>query len=214
VQRLNYRSLENSRNGDSAVKKRKTSNGEKRASAVVIEGTDTVSNVVPPSEAISGDVFAQLEFLKSKLHELESKVHDGHSSHASSSNSTPVSEKKPLDWEHITSSTQTESHNPTFIGINLYNDMNFNETINFYAGYAPVHVQDLARRYNHGPFSWLTLLKKVQNSMPNIKSLKSQGPRDNYCIRYPAILLPLHKLTKHRRCPRITHSTNPNSTHL
>lgn len=160
VQRLNYRSLENSRNGDSAVKKRKTSNGEKRASAVVIEGTDTVSNVVPPSEAISGDVFAQLEFLKSKLHELESKVHDGHSSHASSSNSTPVSEKKPLDWEHITSSTQTESHNPTFIGINLYNDMNFNETINFYAGYAPVHVQDLARRYNHGPFSWLTLLKK------------------------------------------------------
>lgn len=158
VQRLDFLS---SRHGDDgAIKKRKTSQGERKSDVGSIESVDISENVNPHPEANTGGVFAQLEFLKSKLHELESKMHDGNGTYQTSNNSTPATERKPLDWETITSSAHNDSSNPTFVGINPHNDTDPEETINFYAGYAPVHVQDLARRYNHGPFAWLTLLKK------------------------------------------------------
>lgn len=33
------------------------------------------------------------------------------------------------------------------------------ETINFYSGYTPIHIKDRSRRINHGPHSWLSLMK-------------------------------------------------------
>ncbi|KAI5970306.1 hypothetical protein CANMA_000658 [Candida margitis] len=145
---------------DVAVKKRKANGVEKRSSVAVNEGTGKPHDGTHHRESDDSGVFAQLEFLKSKLHELESKVHDDKLSRSSSHTSTPAVEKKPLDWESITSTKINDASNPTFVGINPYNESNPEETINFYTGYSPVHIQDIARRYSHGPFAWLTLLKK------------------------------------------------------
>lgn len=34
------------------------------------------------------------------------------------------------------------------------------ESINFYEGYASIHIRDNSKRQNYGPFSWLTLMRK------------------------------------------------------
>ncbi|KAI5958669.1 hypothetical protein KGF57_002514 [Candida theae] len=205
VQRLDARST--SYGEDGGIKKRKTSGEEemklKSSGSGHAMGLETGASpaVMSQTESKDGDgVFAQLEFLKSKLHELESKVHNRSGSPVASHTSPPAIEKKPLDWETISSSANNESSsNPTFIGINPFNDTNPGETINFYEGYAPVHVQDLARRYNHGPFAWLTLLKKDPAQSQIWKYLHSVRQENRKRIRQTPRAAQLPPLIHHFR---------------
>lgn len=48
--------------------------------------------------------------------------------------------------------------NLKFSGINPYG--NEDDTINFYDGYSSIHIRDMSRRLNHGPFSWLVITKR------------------------------------------------------
>ncbi|KAI5964309.1 uncharacterized protein KGF55_002251 [Candida pseudojiufengensis] len=132
------------------------------------------------------DVYAQLDFLKTKLKELETTViskdesssppkniqfipecHQFQQSNSttqplnlnSNTNTIPKPKPKPkqaFNWETYS----LNSSNQTLIGINPYNESKPQETISFFNDYSSIYMQDENRRYNHGPFTWLSFLKK------------------------------------------------------
>ncbi|CAI5760032.1 unnamed protein product [Candida verbasci] len=116
-----------------------------------------LSQITPqesPKITTPEDVQSQLSLLKEKIDEIESNL-------------------KPIKNNSV---NYNDLNNPTYIGINPYLDDN--EVINFYHGYQSVHVHDVIRRTNYGPFSWLSLLKKDPALLQQWNYL--QNYRDDY----------------------------------
>ncbi|KAI5956438.1 hypothetical protein KGF54_000913 [Candida jiufengensis] len=124
---------------------------------------------LPINSSNDNDVYSQLNFLKSKLKELETNItSQDKSSPASIEIIDPPLPPQPQTQPKKTKkkpifnfdSYSTNSSNSTFIGINPYNETTPKETMNFYSDYSSVYLQEINRRYNHGPFTWLSFLKK------------------------------------------------------
>lgn len=53
----------------------------------------------------------------------------------------------------------SDSDNPTYVGINPYDEKDPNEVLNLYDGYNPIQTNQ-NRQMNYGPYSWLSIMKK------------------------------------------------------
>ncbi|EMG46472.1 hypothetical protein G210_3279, partial [Candida maltosa Xu316] len=122
-------------------------------------------NINGNSNQMDPAVYLQLEALKERILELESCLNQQQQSPSSSSSSplslSTSSSKHPQPKETTVEELRNYSYFPDhniFVGINPYSSAE--ETINFYNGYNSIHVPDIARRYNFGPFAWLSILKK------------------------------------------------------
>lgn len=107
---------------------------------------------------------------QSELQELKHRIRELEASEPSRKRqklalpSTSISEVKSYKYN--------PEKNPTFVGINPYSDVN--ERINFYSGYNSIFITAVSRRYNSGPFSWLSIMKKDPALFHAWKYLKAQ----------------------------------------
>ncbi|WLF80844.1 hypothetical protein PVL30_004634 [Lodderomyces elongisporus] len=92
------------------------------------------------------------------------------------SSSEPV-HRPTLYWESLDA-----TNNQTYIGINPF-DESKNETMSFFDGYCAVYEQDIARRYNNGPFSWITIVKKDPAQNAIWKHLRAMNTEQKRLIR-------------------------------
>ncbi|RCK65799.1 Multidrug resistance regulator 1 [Candida viswanathii] len=106
---------------------------------------------------------SELQELKDKIRQLEASQSPAKRQKLESQSTTQA---------EVRSYKYDPQNNPTFIGINPYADDE--ETINFYKGYNSIFITAVSRRYNSGPFSWLSIMKKDPALLHAWKYLKAQ----------------------------------------
>lgn len=130
-------------------------------------------NGIPKTAADnSAHMVNELSLLKAKIRLLEAQIPASHlaASHTSLEASPVAGTFFRGSWPHDIHLPPLESFsgapkaaaNPTYVGINPYDEYDDEDTINFYEGYTPIHVKDNSRQMNFGPYSWLSILKKDQ----------------------------------------------------
>lgn len=123
--------------------------------------------------------FFVLQMLKDKVKEIETFLGNGidmEDDTISVEQNNLVSERTPYLGSNLSSSKETKDHcrdsmlrrtgescettsdYSTLAGINIVGSRQ--DLINFYEGYSSVHERLFLERLNHGPFSWLSLVKK------------------------------------------------------
>lgn len=118
----------------------------------------------------SKHMFSELSLLKAKIRLLEAQIPASQlaasqtlleaSPRTAAFYRGPRANKFHLPPLSTFSGPQRAISNPTFVGINPYDEYDEDDTINFYEGYTPIHVKDNSRQMNFGPYSWLLILKK------------------------------------------------------
>lgn len=121
----------------------------------------------PPLQAVpamppTSVMYSELENLKSKIKHFEQFIGS-----AASPNSTVTQEltietaSEPVKLPPlINSHAPSVPESDTYVGINPYDPTKPNHLVDFYYGYCPIFYQDESRQMNHGPFSWLSFIKK------------------------------------------------------
>lgn len=77
----------------------------------------------------------------------------------------------------------------TYVGVNIYDTEDPNDTINLYTGYSPIHVMDVSSHLNHGPFSWMSIMKRdgalrsILNHISQTKERKTIHSTVNHSIQ-------------------------------
>lgn len=77
----------------------------------------------------------------------------------------------------------------TYVGVNIYDTNDPNDSINLYTGYSPIHVMDVSSHLNHGPFSWMSIMKRdgalmsILNHLSQTKERRTIHPTVNHLIQ-------------------------------
>lgn len=90
----------------------------------------------------------------------------------------------------------------TYVGINIHDENDPDETMNLYSGYTPIYVQEFSGQKNYGPYSWISIMKKDEGLSALFSYMKSK--RDKKFASLPLIAKEGKKLdqipeTKHEK---------------
>lgn len=155
-------------------------------------------------------VMTELEVLKLKVHQLEAALLDKNGEKASrdgpvdggghdSTQKNPLlllrtltPQLPPLDMPTNlfqgtpeTPGQNSESDNPTYVGVNPHDLNNPGEVLDLYDGYNPIQTSQ-NRQMNYGPYSWLSIMKKDRALVMLFDYLKKRG-QQNLKITLPVL---------------------------